>query len=155
MSTMKPPTHDSTAVRLIITRTADLTLAFPTAWVSEIFQADRKQVLPMPFYSALVLGVLHHNSQVVPLIVGDRLFGNLSAPLKETLTIIQLSRAAGALAGIGIVVEQLLGSNQTHEIDAARSTNSTATVTTDQTIVFNAALIPEILWQPQRWKMHS
>lgn len=154
MSTTKLPIHESTAARLILTRTADLTLAFPTAWVSEIFQADRKQVLPMPFYSALVLGVLHHNSHVVPLVLGNRLLGNL-APLKETLTVIQLGRAAGELAGVGIVVEQLLGSNQSHEINAVHSTDGIATVTKDQTIVFNADLIPETLWQPQRWRMPS
>jgi chemotaxis signal transduction protein len=155
MSTTILPTHDSTATRLILTRVADVTLAFPTAWVSEIFQADRKQVLPMPFYSALVLGVLHHNSQVVPLVLGDRLFGNLSAPLKETLTVIQLGRAAGELVGVGIVVEQLLGSKQAHEIESVRSANGTATVAKDQTIVFNAELIPETLWQPQCWRMPS
>jgi chemotaxis signal transduction protein len=155
MSTTKLPTHNSTTARLILTRTADRTLAFPTAWVSEIFQADRNQVLPMPFYSALVLGVLHHNSQVVPLVLGDRLLGNSATTLKETLTVIQLSRAANPLAGVGIIVEQLLGSNQVNEMDVEDPTDETTMSAKDQTILFKTDLIPEALWQPQRWRMPS
>jgi chemotaxis signal transduction protein len=155
MSTSLLPTHGTTATRLILTRVANVTLAFPTTWVSEIFQADRKQVLPMPFYSALVLGVLHHNSQVVPLIVGDRLLGNSGTPLKETLTIIQLSRAASALAGVGIIVEQLLGSNQASEMDIEEPADETAMSAKSQTILFKTDLIPDALWQPQRWRMPS
>jgi chemotaxis protein histidine kinase CheA len=151
MSTTLPPT--ATTTRLILTRVADKTLAFPTTWVSEIFQTDRKQVLPMPFYGPLMLGMLHHNSQVVPLILGDRLLGNLSATVKETLTVIKLSRTVNELAGVGIVVEQLLGSNQANEMDFAHSI--TAPDAKGQTIVFNADLIPKTLWQPQRWKMSS
>lgn len=154
MSITMLPTSTATSTRLILTRVADVTLAFPTAWVSEIFQADHKQVLPMPFYSALVLGVLHYNSQVVPLVLGDRLLRNSGAMLKETLTVIQLGRAAGELAGVGIVVEQLLGSNQAHEIDLGQS-NGTAISAKGQTILFTADLIPETLWQPQRWQMPS
>lgn len=155
MSTTMPPTCDSTAARLILTRVADVMLAFPTTWVSEIFQADRKQVLPMPFYSALVLGVLHYNSQVVPLVLGDRLLGNPGVMLKETLTVIQLGRAAGELTGVGIVVEQLLGSNQSNEIDFEDLTGGTATAAKGQTIIFNTDLMPETLWQPQRWQLST
>ena len=155
MSTPLLPTHDATNTRLILTRVADITLAFPSAWVSEIFQADRKQVLPMPFYGALVLGVLHHNSQVVPLLLGDRLFGNPATALKETLMVIQLSQAAGELAGVGIIVEQLLGSNQTSEVTFDSLPNGSATPAKGQTILFNADLIPQALWQPQRWRMSS
>jgi chemotaxis signal transduction protein len=155
MSTSLHPTHDATATRLILTRVANVTLAFPTTWVSEIFQADRKQVLPMPFYGALVLGVLHHNSQVVPLIMGDRLLGDSGATLKETLTVIQLSRAARALAGVGIIVEQLLGSHQVNEINFGETSGETAVSPKDQTILFKTDLIPEALWQPQRWRTPS
>lgn len=155
MSTTLLPIHDATNTRLILTRVADITLAFPAAWISEIFQADRKQVLPMPFYGALVLGVLHHNSQVVPLLLGDRLLGNPATSLKETLTVIQLSRTARELAGIGIIVEQLLGSNQASEVASDRLPNGSATPSKGQTLLFNADLIPEALWQPQRWRMSS
>jgi chemotaxis protein histidine kinase CheA len=153
MSTTLPPTATNT--RLILTRVADQTLAFPSTWVSEIFQTDRKQVLPMPFYGPLMLGMLHHNSQVVPLILGDRLLGNPSATVKEVLTVIQLSRTVNELVGVGIVVEQILGSTQVDEIEFVRSINATATDAKGQTIIFNTDLIPEALWQPQRWKIPS
>jgi chemotaxis signal transduction protein len=142
---------ETTSSRLLFTQVGDTTLAFPTTWVSEIFQAERKRVLPLPFYSAQILGILHQNGQVISLIAGDRLLQGTPMALKETLLVVQLSQAAGAFANVGIVVEHLLGSNHSSEMDLKDLAQGNDNKADCKTILFNAELLPEMPWQPQRW----
>lgn len=137
--------------RLILTQVAGMTLAFPTPWVAEILRPERARVLPLPFYDALLLGLLHHNGHVISLVAGDRLLNSPATTLKETLMVIQLSPAAGALANVGIVVDRLLGSRQASQVDLVYPEKGSGITPGDKTLLFNADLVPESVWQPLRW----
>ena len=128
--------------RYLLTQVGQQQLIFPSLWVSEIMLIERSQVLNLPFYDRTLLGVVHHNGNIVPLLSAHRLLvetlsqdGRLKA-LRETLTAIQLNPAASGLAGVGIVVDQVIGSLTRDQIGEQR--------------LFQLSDLPGHLWQP-RW----
>lgn len=102
--------------RYILSRVANQQLAFSAQWVAEIILIERSQILTLPFYKPILLGVIHHQSNIVPLIsshilLSEKLGMDLSwKGMQEKLTVICLNQAVDKLAGVGVVVEQVIGS---------------------------------------------
>jgi chemotaxis signal transduction protein len=59
--------------RFILTQVELLTLVFPATWVAEILRIDRSQILNLPFYDPLLVGIANYNGQITPLIAAARL----------------------------------------------------------------------------------
>ena len=102
--------------RYIITQMGNQQLVFPAQWVAEIILIELSQILNLPFYNSMILGVVHHQGSIVPLLSSLML---LSKKLdqdvrfrmtKETLTVIRLGQSLEKFAGVGIVVEKVVGS---------------------------------------------
>jgi chemotaxis signal transduction protein len=153
-STLSPPTQlvpaqTLLADRYILTQVEQLTLVFPAVWVAEIIRLDRSQILDLPFYDPLLLGVVNHNAQITPLIAAARLL-ETAAPfnLKERLMVIRLNEAAGKIANIGVVVDRAIGGSTRQELPPELFESST--ITTGM-VLMRHELIPTAFWQPQRW----
>ncbi len=151
IATPAPPIATQTVLsdRFILTQVERFTLVFPAVWVAEILRLDRSQILDLPFYDPLLLGIINHNAQITPLIAAARLL-ETSAPfsLKERLMVIRLNQAAGTLANVGVVVDRAIGSSTRPELPPDLFQPSTKAT---EMVLIRPELIPTNLWQPQRW----
>jgi chemotaxis signal transduction protein len=151
IATPIPPTIAQTVLadRFISTQVERFTLVFPAVWVAEILRLDRSQILDLPFYDPLLLGIVNHNAQITPLIAAARLLETIEPfSLKEKLMVVRLNQSAGSLANIGVVVDRSIGSYTRQELPPELFEPNQI----DSNIVLmRPELIPSNLWQPQRW----
>lgn len=131
--------------RYILSRVGNQQLAFPAEWVAEIMLIEREQILNLPFYNRILLGVIHHQGNIVPLISSHILLSETLGldvrfrGMQEKLTVICLSQAVNNLSGVGVVVEQVVGSLVTEK-------------SPDQHI-FQISDLPTHIWQPHFYKL--
>ncbi len=135
------PTSPALQNRHILTRVGQQYLTFPSQWVAEILLVERSQILSLPFYDSTLLGVVYRQGQIIPLISAHILLSKemeqdvrLRA-MRETLTVVHLGQATDQLAGIGIVVEDVVS-------------NATAQPPSEQR-VFQLSDLPSHIWQPR------
>lgn len=137
-----PSFFPSLQKRYILTRTGNQQLVFPTQWVAQIMLIERSQILKLPFYNSKLLGVVHHQGNIVPLISSYILHSETIDQdirfrgRKDLLTVILLGQSVDQLAGVGIVVEKIIGS-------------IAAEPSPDQHI-FQLSDLPSHIWQPHR-----
>jgi chemotaxis signal transduction protein len=102
----------------ILTEVGQQQIVFPSRWVGEIMLVRRSQVLTLPCYSSLVLGVTHHQGSMVPLISSSIFLSvfpsenhdqSVRSAFTEILHAVRLNQSAGKLAGVGIVVDRVIG----------------------------------------------
>ncbi|QYO62213.1 chemotaxis protein CheW [Leptolyngbya sp. 7M] len=130
--------------RYFLTYVGEQRLAVPTKWVAEIILVERSQILSLPFYDSLLLGLIYHQGVIVPLITAHLLLSrqlNSDIPLrvlKEKLSVIRLSQSAEHLSGVGIVVDRVVAQIDDHSIAAVPS----------QTSIFQLTDVPTQVWQP-------
>ena len=133
--------------RFILTQVADRTLVFSAAWVTEIWRVDRSQILDLPFYDPLLVGIATHNGQVTPLIAAARLLQLATFALPERLMVVRLNQAAGRLENVSIIVDRAIGTKQREELPAELFT----TRQDGSMVMMRSDLVPASLWQPQYW----
>jgi chemotaxis signal transduction protein len=144
---------DSTPIdeRFILAQVDRVTLVFPASWVVEILRLNRAHILDLPFYDPMLLGVIHHNGNVLPLVSAYRLFDLSQLALREILTVVRLDRAAGNLANVGLVVDRAIGSKNRRDLPAslfdAGATTSSASIQ-GKMVLCQAELFPSHLWHP-------
>jgi chemotaxis signal transduction protein len=134
------------AERFISTEVAGITLVFPAIWVTEILRIDRSQILELPFYDPLLVGIVHHNSQIIPLISATRLLKVEQFVIPERSIVVKLAPTAGKLANIGFIVDRTIGSVNRQDLPPAIFSTSK---TTDGMLLIHPDLIPTDLWQPR------
>lgn len=137
--------------RYILTHAGTQQLAFPAQWVAEILLVERSQILVLPFYDPMLLGVIHHHGQIVPLVSIWQALAGAVAPTRETLCIVQLSQDAGRLSGIGIVVDR---ASDTCMRDALSNPDALQpeALSREPIQFFQPQLVSDYLWKPQRWQ---
>lgn len=136
--------------RVLLARIGDRDWGFPAPWVNEILVINRNQLMPLPFYGATVLGVIHHQGQLLTVADGQRLLlpamqGQARAMLSEQVTVVALGPAAPNIAGVGILVDRVLGSESTQGGGSSDSSEVT------WQMLDPSAIDPQ-LWQPLRWQ---
>jgi chemotaxis signal transduction protein len=137
--------------RYILTQVGNQQIAFPSQWVVEIMLIERSQILNLPFYDSRLLGVVHHQSSIIPLVI-------LQSPhpsdtkrliqrqrIQETLTAIRLSQAVSTLSGVGLIVDRVIGSiaQEQLSLNVQKATESS----NPQIEVFQPERIPQSIWQ--------
>jgi chemotaxis signal transduction protein len=141
----------------ILTEVGKQQLVFPSQWVAEIILIKRSQILSLPYYSSILLGVTHHQGSMVPLISSSMFlseflseflleFSNqphrsafLETLVSETLYAVRLNQLTGKLAGVGIVVDRVIGNISEAQVSASG-------VARQQ---FQFQDIPDYVWCPQ------
>ena len=137
--------------RYILTAVGEQQLAFRSQWVDEIILVERSRVLALPFYGPMILGVVHHQSHIVPLISSHVALPEKPTQtvheslMKETLSVIRLGSSVGEHAGVGLVVGRVIGSVSEEQISTSKSIIRR----------FDLQDVPNRVWQPQRWSPHA
>jgi len=164
--------------RYIVTKVGDRSVTFADVLVSEIMIVERKAILALPFYESAIVGVIHHQASVMPLLLLRLLIGEQRALITESLTVVRLSKVANDLSdhnlgGIGVIVDRVMGSLSTDEFQNVELNSSdslflpiSATKKINQTVAnireneytpieIILSNIPTDIWQPQRWHPSS
>jgi hypothetical protein len=136
--------------RFLLAQVQAFTLVIPALWVVEIFRAERSQILALPFYSPLLLGITHHGGRVLPLLSTHSLLNVPSPALRENTMVVKLGDQAGTLAQVGLVIDRPLGSQTRAELP------STVFLDTSQRpdsslVLLRPELVSSDLWQPVCW----
>jgi chemotaxis signal transduction protein len=141
--------------RFILTEVGEAAMVFPAALIGEIILIERSQILPLPFYQPPLTGVIRQGGQIMPLLSMRSLLGLSTSLTSEMLTVIRLGQLAGEQAGVGLIVDKVVGDRTRRQLpselistplplDSDRSTTKIR--------LFQLALLDEHLWQPQRWQ---
>ncbi len=105
--------------RYIVTKVCDRLITFPDTLVAEILIVERNSILALPFYDAAIVGVVHHQASVMPLLMLRTLLEGARSLVAESLTVIKLSEVANqlgeaynkfSLSGTGVIVDRVIGS---------------------------------------------
>jgi chemotaxis signal transduction protein len=137
----------SLADRFILTQVEHQTLVFPATWVAEILRIERSQILDLPFYDDLLLGVANYNGQITPLIVGARLLQVEHLSLPDRLVVVRLNQNADRLGNVGIIVDRAIGSSTRDQLPSELFITNDA----DDMVMMRSLLVPIRLWQPKYW----
>jgi len=133
--------------RFILTKVDKVTLAFPANLVTETLLVERARVLTLPFYGAEIAGCFHAGGKVVPLVSPALFLGIQINLMREVLTVVCLGESAEHLAGVGILVDRMIGSQMGSQISEAPSQNSSR-----KEKYFDLKLLEIALFHPQRWR---
>jgi len=128
-STPQPHQLIAPSNRYILAKAGDRTVIFPDVLVSEIIVVDRNAILALPFYDAAIIGVIHHQANIMPLLLLRLLMGEQRALITESLTVVRLSKAVNELnqqpmSGVGIVVDRVIGSLTPEEYQSNQYLNN-------------------------------
>jgi chemotaxis signal transduction protein len=140
--------------RYIATQLGQLTLLFPSRLVTETLLIERSRILALPFYDSAVLGCFHHAGQLVPLVVTHQVMGMRSSFTREVLTVVRLSEFAENFAGLGLIVDRVLGSRTEEQLPSELfETQQDSQASLSEAIqVFQPQLLNSQSFQPQRWQ---
>jgi hypothetical protein len=143
--------------KFILAKLDHYTYVFPSNSVLEILLLDRSKLLQLPYYNPALLGVVEHQSQVVPIVSMGRTVGNIPDSSGEILTVVRLKQNLGSLGGVGLVFDKTLGSCLAKDLPndllgELQGIAPTATDTDSYYRLFKSELIPDRLWQPIPWK---
>lgn len=135
------------ADRFISTKVAGLTLFFPAVWVAEIVRFDRSQILNLPFYDPLMVGIVNHNGLITPLLATAKLLQVSDLlTLPERLMVVKLNQSAEQLSNIGFIVDRAIAT--TTRIELPPSLFEPPYTSADM-VLLNLGLIPTNLWKPR------
>jgi chemotaxis signal transduction protein len=156
--------------RYILTSLDEQILVFPDAYVSEVLLIDRASILSLPFYNPAVLGVVHKQGRIIPLLLLRQALGERTVLIPETLTVVHLTDLAPELEGVGLIVDKLIGSVNLEQFEqmvypklnddgTVRSeVSSTDRAAPDPRYIQIESLLPKLpsqIWQPQRWHLQT
>ena len=137
--------------RFILTQVEHLTLVFPATWVVEIIRTDRSQVLDLPFYDPLLVGIVNYNSQITPLIATCGLLAVAPASLAERLVVVRLDPGAGELGNVGLIVDRAIGSITREQLPPELFSSDRS----GSMVMMRSSLVPSNLWQPKYWSIDN
>ncbi|GBO53366.1 hypothetical protein APA_1273 [Pseudanabaena sp. lw0831] len=170
--------------RYIVAKVGNRSVTFPDILVSEIIIIDRNAIVALPFYETAIIGVTHHQANIMPLLLLRLLMGEQRTLITESLMVVRLSKIADDLGnknlgGVGVIVDRVIGSltiDEYQEInlyssDLAQPTlpsisTTSSTKNVNQTVAnikeneytpieIILSSIPTHIWQPQRWQLSS
>ena len=101
--------------RYIVAKVGDRSITFPDILVSEIMIINRNAIVALPFYETAIIGVMHHQANVMPLLLLRLLMGEQRTLITEFLTVVRLSKLTDNLGnknlgGVGVIVDRVIGS---------------------------------------------
>jgi CheW-like domain len=138
--------------RFILAQVERFTLVFPAIWVTEIMRIDRYQILDLPFYDPLLVGIADRNGRLVPLIATDRLLEVATRSLSERVVVVLLEeRSDRELGNVGLIVDRAIGSCTRQELPPELFTTDRS----GSMVMMHSSLVPTNLWQPKYWSIDS
>jgi hypothetical protein len=149
INNLTPITTEQTSLadRFILTQVERHTLVFP----AEILRIDRSQILGLPFYESLLVGIANYNGLMTPLIAAARLLELNQFTVPERVMVVRLNQAAGQLENVGIIVDRAVGSSTRDELPSDLFITHSA----HGMVMMRSSLVPTSLWQPQYWSVNN
>lgn len=148
------PEIESQPERFILTELDKLILLFPSSLVAKIIIVETAHILSLPLYSDNVVGCIHHEGEVIPLIFLSKLFAKKTSLGTEKIKVVRLGQEAGNLQGIGIIVSKVLGSKPKNQIPLDVLNKPFPVLIDGQKM---CRFLPELLdnknWQPRQSKL--
>ncbi len=144
------PSTAALSDRFILAQVQSITLVIPALWVTEVFRVERSQILPLPFYSPLLIGITHQGGQVLPLLCAHKLLTAESALPRENSMVVKLGSAAGSLAQVGLVIDRTLGSQTRTALPSAIFLESPQSPKAAM-MLLRPEMVSADLWQPICW----
>jgi chemotaxis signal transduction protein len=136
--------------RYILTQVGSWVLVFPSLWVAEIFRIERSQLLPLPTYPSPLIGVIHHNSQILPLVSTHQILQTEETNRRETAIVIHLTHQASTLSNVGLVIDKALGSASYDQLPAPLfATSALHPEDTSGMVLCQPDWFASDLWHPQ------
>jgi hypothetical protein len=139
------------ADRFILTQVADLTLVFPATWVAEIVRIDRSQILDLPFYDPLLVGIANYNGRVTPLIAAAKLLELNKWSLSARSIVVRLNESVDRLGNVGFIVDRAIGNTTRSELPPELFTTNRS----GSLVMMQSKLVPANLWQPRYWSIDN
>jgi len=133
--------------RYILAGLDRVTLVFGDVLVSEIVVIERSYLLPFPFFASSMLGVVHHQGVVIPLLSLRRALLDKNALVPENLTVVRLSHELPQLAGAGLVVDRVISSILPEQYAELAKTSANEYLRLEDLL----PRLPSTLWEPYRW----
>jgi hypothetical protein len=135
--------------RYIVSKVGERLITFPDTLVAEILILERGNILPLPFYDEAIIGVVHHQASVMPLLMLKTMLEDQRSLITESLTVVRLSQIVAdlvgyQLGGAGIVIDRVIGSITVDEFAEAMTNRrydrveDLASVSTDRNGVSDA-----------------
>jgi CheW-like domain len=149
LTTLNSESKSALDDRFLLAQVQDLTLVIPAVWVVEVFRVERSQILALPFYSPLLIGITHHGGQVLPLLSTHSLLNVPSVALRENTMAIKLGDTAGAFARVGLAIDRPLGSQSRAELPNEIFSDPQPSNTS--WVLLRPELVSQDLWQPLCW----
>ena len=138
--------------RFILTQVEQIVLVLPATWVTEIIRIDRSQILDLPFYDPLLVGITNRNGRIVPLIATDRLLEVAPRSMPERLVVVLFEdRGDLALGNIGLIVDRAIGSSTRPELPPELFTANRS----GSMVAIQSDLVPPHIWQPKYWSIDN
>lgn len=139
--------------RCILTQIGEQKISFPSQWVAEIMLIERSQILNIPFYDSRLLGMVHHQGNIIPLVTlqlanpvsQERLIQRQR--IQDKLIAIRLSSSVSELSGVGLIVDQVIGSISQEQL--LLNQQPTTESSNDSIEMFQPERIPQVIWQPR------
>lgn len=122
-----------------LTQVGSRRFAFPADEVSEVMLVERSKVLRLPFYPPALVGVVHSQGQLVPLVAMQTLLDQTGSATKEVFNAVQLNDRSPA-AGVALIVDQLMGTCTAEQLQQDASIE-----------LFHPEVLRPDVWQPRRW----
>ena len=120
--------------RYLIALVKDFKIAFSATLIREILLFQRSQILQLPFYNRSLIGVVHHQNQIIPLVSAQSIFLEENKFLQTTFTTVRLGQSGQQLTGVGVVVDRMVKSISQQELTEEH--------------LFQLTDIPKNIWQP-------
>ncbi len=137
--------------RFILTQLQSSTLVFPASWVTEILRIDRSQILSLPFYDSLILGIVNRNGQIVPLLNTALILGLEQFSIPAQLLVVRLNEAAEGLKDVGLIIDKLIDNTTRDLLPIDLFTNHHS----GEMVMVQSLLISPSLWQPKYLSIDS
>jgi chemotaxis signal transduction protein len=146
-----PIEQEKSRERYILVQLEKFTFVFPSFLVQEILLVQRSQLLNLPFYQPTILGVIYQDGKIVPLLSLRQSLGIMEVGSGDKLTTVRLNNTAGNLAGLGIVVDRIIGSRFREELAADLFSNIIPSDSDSTMRLFQPEILMSDLWKPLRW----
>jgi len=134
--------------RYVMAGLGNLNLVIPDLFVAEIMIVERSELLPIPFFDLSILGLVHHQGLIVPLVSLKQALLKDRVLVPERITVVRISDEIEAIAGAGLVVDRVISSISAEQMEAVSSKSNEFEYMRIESLL---PYLGQAVWAPRRW----
>jgi chemotaxis signal transduction protein len=137
--------------RYVLASLGNLNIVCPDVFVAEIMIVERSELLPIPFFDRAILGLVHHQGLIVPLVSLKRALLKDKVLVPERITVVRLSDEIEAISGAGLVVDRVISSISSKQYEQMQVANAKSSQFEYMRLESLLPHLGQTIWEPQRW----